>query len=89
MTTPSIGDIKDYVARAPQNVTLHKMATCTAAQLADIDSVINDYSQSGKGFGALITVDVSGVPTMYQAAGSSPASKWYKVSDLAVSVTPA
>ncbi len=89
MTTPVTGDSKDYVAKKPQTVTLHKMSTVSAADLADIDAVINDYSQSGKRFGALITVNVSDVPTLYQAAGSAPADKWYKVSDLAVSVTPA
>ena len=89
MTTPLTGDIKDFVAKEKLGVVLHNMPVYATTDLSAIGSVLNDYSISGKRKGALVTIDVTGVPTLYQAAGSAPADKWYKVSDLAVSVTPA
>lgn len=89
MTTPLTGDIKDFVAKEKLGVVLHNMPVYLPTDLSAIGSVLNDYTLSGKRMGALVTINVTGVPTLYQAAGSAPASPWYKVTDLAVSVTPA
>jgi len=89
MTTPLTGDIKDFTAATKKGVVLHNMPVYATADITAIGSVLNNYAISGKRKGSIVTIDEAGVPTLYQAAGSLPASKWYKVSDLSVSVTPA
>ena len=88
MTTPLTGDIKDRVEVKKEGVTLQSMPVVTAAALASLTHVINQASVSGKRVGAVVTIVTGGVPHMYQASGSQPASTWVAVADPTTVITP-
>ncbi|ARB11263.1 acetyl-CoA acetyltransferase [Marinomonas phage CB5A] len=98
MTTPLTGDIYTLQAKKKYGVTLQNFPTVPAAELADVDSIVNASAQSGKRLGGqLMAVTYTGedvtTAALYVASGSAPTDPWIMATQVvgtgSADVTPA
>ncbi|MBD9612196.1 hypothetical protein IB245_11850 [Pseudomonas sp. PDM02] len=89
MATPITGDFGAFKATKKQGVTLHNMPVYPSSDVSNKAASINQEHESGKRYGAMITVSGYTKPVLYMAAGNKPTDAWIAITNDGADIVPA